>query len=99
MAYTPVVLIVSAGKEANSHAWMVQGIRRLFFIWLARVRVRPVVVVLSQSRWSHCLTTGVNSLGRESVGWTIRKVAHPTGLNRLVENPQAERSTIHRFFF
>ena len=31
MAYAPAVLIVSAGKEANSHAWMVQGVRRLLF--------------------------------------------------------------------
>ena len=55
-----------------------------------------MVVALSHSRCMHCLNTRVNSLGGESVGWKIRKVAHPTGSNRLVDNPQVEKSHIHR---
>ena len=55
-----------------------------------------MVDVLSQSRWSHCLTTGVNLLGGEFIGLAIRKVVHPTGSNRLVDNPQVEKSHIHR---
>ena len=54
-----------------------------------------MVVVLSQSRWPHCLTTGVNSLGGESVGWTIRKVVHPCRSNRLVDNPEVEETTMN----
>ena len=34
----------------------------------------------------------------QSVGWAIRKVVHPTVLNRLVDNPQVDKSTIHQIF-
>ena len=46
--------------------------------------------ILSQNRLWHCLTTGVNPLGGEFIGWAICKEVHPTGLNRLVNNPEVE---------
>ena len=76
---------------SNSHAWMAQGIRRLLF--------EPVGALSSPSRGGWSVTKHVATLfvhQGQSVGWTIRKVAHPTGLNRLVDNPQVERSTIHQ---
>ena len=29
------------------------------------------------------------------MGWTIRKVVHPTGSNRLVDNPEVEETTMN----
>ena len=87
MTYVPAVLIVSAGKKANSHTWMVQGVRRLFF--------DPVGGRLSLSRGGCSVTKQVVALfdhRGQSVGWTIRKVVHPTGSNHLVDNPQVEKS-------
>ena len=45
--------------------------------------------------WVHWV---VNLLGGEFIGWAIPKVGHPTGSNRLVDNPQVDKSTIHRIF-
>ena len=74
---------------------MAQGVRCLYF--------DPVGTHLIPPQWwtfrhKHSFSTGVNSLGGESIGWTIRKVVHPTGSNRLVDNPQVEKSTMIRIF-
>ena len=71
---------------------MVQGVRHLFF--------GPVVACSITPQWwtfrpKHVLSTGINLLGGEFIGWTIRKVVHPCRSNSLVDNPQADKSTIY----
>ena len=39
-----------------------------------------------------------NPVGGEFIGWTVRKVVHPTGSNRLVDNPEVEERTMNLFF-
>ena len=86
------ILIVSAGKGSNSHAWMAQGVERLLF--------DPVGAhsILSRGgcsvpRWLHCLSTG-----GQFVGWTIWGVVHPTRSKRGVDNQEVEKTTIHHNF-
>ena len=62
----------------------------------------PVAACLIPPQWwtfrpKHGLSTWVNSLGGEFIGWTICKEVHPCRSNSLVDNPQVDKSTIHRW--
>ena len=72
---------------------MAQGVRHLFF--------DPVGGFNSVPWWlfrpEHGFSTRVNPLVGEFIGWTIGKVVHPTGSNRLVDNLEVEETTMHLF--
>ena len=63
--YAPAIWIVSAGKGANSHPWMAQGVRRLLFDPMGVRLILPLPQPSTSGGRSVMVFSG------ESVGWGL----------------------------